>query len=114
MKVSSDKQWLFKAERAVMRTYLMALQNKHSSFNCDLNPTHDGKLGLDIESREEIKCEFIKPHLGGYDDFCKANEIDDEKVIIPFEGKAEEMMRIVEQRVINMIIEVIDEEFNLH
>ena len=51
----------------------MALQNKHSSFNCDLNPTHDGKLGLDIESREEIKCEFIKPHLGGYDDFCKAN-----------------------------------------
>ena len=109
MKVSSDKHWLFKAEKAVARAYLFELQQNKSSWSGE----RDGKLHLDIDSREEIKCELIKPHIEGYDEYCKANGIDDESVIMPFEEKAEEMMRIVEQRVINLVIEVVDEQLNL-
>lgn len=80
--------------RTVLAAYLTELQSDTSSGE------HDGRLHLELDIREDIKANMIKPELSGYDEFMESN---DENVIGAFEEATEKMMCSIEDETIQWI-----------
>lgn len=60
----------------------------------------EGVLGLEINERERIKCEMVKPAIDEFGHLANAIEEGDDETIEEFESYAENVMCVLERQFI--------------
>ena len=101
---------LFEALVKGHKGYLMSLINDSKSFHYT---NRGGLLFINIDEREDIKWNYINPHLEGFDEFKSVvsstliSKEDEDNIVIPFEKKSEEAMQLAEEQIVEYLINII-------